>query len=622
MDNKTGNKNILSWQLLLPGAILFSLFISVTLPPFFPGADADKTLQLLTLLFGSLPLFYQTLAAFSRRRLGVDVIALLAVVTAIALHEYVVGLVILLMLSTGEALETYAVARAKREITQLLERVPDTAQRKHEDGTLREVSVEALVPGDIVVIRPGEVIPVDGVIVKGESFVDESALTGESLPRDKRVGSAVMSGSINQADIIEIRSTASSSDSKYGQIIRMVREAETKEAPFVRMADRYSAWFTLTTLIFAGLAWSLSQDPIRVLAVLVVATPCPLILATPIAFASGISRAAKHGIMVKNGGALETLGRARSFVFDKTGTLTLGTPQVTLVESHALPKEEILRIAASLEQLSTHILAESLTRYARRQGVALEYPRSFQETVGKGVSGTVSGRTYFFGSLQFLESKGIVPPAPTVLKHQALRNLGSLISYLADSGGILGDIHFADTIREETKGLFEGFEKDGIRKTVMLTGDKKPVAQAVAAQAGIKEFRAECLPEDKIREVEKMRRNFGPTVMVGDGINDAPALVAADVGIALGTRGATASSEAGDIVITVNDLGRVGEALALGKRVLRVATQGIFLGIGLSVFLMLLASLGFVPPVVGALLQEAIDVIAIGNALRVHAKSS
>jgi heavy metal translocating P-type ATPase len=604
---------------VLPSLLLFSLAFSWLAAPLFPHAGIPSAIRYFALVLGSLPLFYRTLASFGRRRLGIDIIALLAVIASFFLQEHAVGIVILIMLSTGEALEHFATQRAKREVVSLLEHIPDTIQLRQTDG-LREVAVETVRPGDTIVVRPGEVVPVDGMVVKGRSFVDEAALTGESVPQEKVPGSPVMSGSINQAALIEIRTDRESKDSHYARIVRLVREAETREAPFVRMADRYSARFTFITLLFALAAWLASHDPLRVLAVLVVATPCPLILATPIAFASGMGRAARRGIMVRHGGALESLGRARSFVFDKTGTLTLGTPQVAMVESRDIPKAELVRIAASLEQLSTHVLAESLTAYARKQGLALEYPGRFEESFGKGVSGTVSGKAYFLGSLRYLESKGIVPVPGPVPRRQSMNNLGGIAAYLADERGILGDIRFADTVRKEARGMFESIRKTGIKKIVMLTGDKRPVAQAIARRAGIEEYLAECLPETKVREIEKIRRSFAPTVMVGDGINDAPALVAADVGIAIGTRGATASSEAGDIVVTVNDIGRVGEALTIGRSVLRIARQGILFGIGASVFLMFLAALGFVPPTLGAVLQEAIDILAIGNALRARAE--
>lgn len=610
------NKISLFRYAIFPSSLLLSIIISYIFS--LTQQDvASKQLLFFSLLFGSMPLCSQIIASFKRRKFGIDIIAITAIASSLLLHQYLVGIVILLMLSTGETLEYYAFQRARKEISELISKAPTQAHKKN-GSDISDVPIDSINPGDILVIKPGETAPVDGIIIQGQSVFDESALTGESLPVEKRPGFRIMSGSINQSGVIEIRAEATSAQSKYEQIIRLVREAQENEAPFVRMADRYSFRFSLITLGFSLLAWALSGDPLRVLAVLVVATPCPLILATPIAFTSGISRAAKRGIIIKNGGALESLGNAKAFIFDKTGTLTLGMPKLNLIDGHSMPKEDILLIAASLEQLSAHIVAKSLTEYAKQQHLKLLVPESFSEEIGKGVQGIINGKKYFFGNIPFLESQGLNIPEDIILKHDALKNVGLIITYLADEQHILGDIHFSDSVRSEVKQLFRNILASGIKKVVMLTGDKKKVAEHIAAQTGVIEYRAECLPEDKIREVQKIKEKFSPAIMVGDGINDAPALVAADTGIALGFRGSTASSEAGDIVITVDNLERVGEALQIGQRVLTIAKQSIFIGIGLSVACMALASLGFIPPVVGALVQECIDVIAILNALRVH----
>lgn len=610
------NKQAIFRQLALPLTLIISLIISGALFS-YGQKDAARSTLLLTLIFGSLPLAYQIIASFARKRFGIDVIAITAIFSSLALQEYVVGIVILLMLCTGEALEFFAFQRARKEITALIDRAPTVAHKKT-GSSLIDVSINTIVPGERLIVRPGEIIPVDGTILHGSTAVDESAITGESIPLEKYRPMHVMSGSINQSGVIEIQATAASKDSQYERIVKLIKEAESNEAPFVRMADKYSARFTLITLGFALLAWFLSGDPLRVLAVLVVATPCPLILATPIAFASGISRSAKRGIIIKNGGALEQLGNARAFVFDKTGTLTLGTPQVRFVDGHGLSKHAIIRIAASIEQFSAHIIARSLAEYAKKQRVELAFPKHFKEVIGKGVSGEIDGTTYFFGSLSYMESFGIHISRDVLLKHETSRDLGIMVTYLANEQGILGDIHFADIIRPEIKYLFRSLVDSGIEKIVMLTGDKETVAKHIAEQVGINEYRSGCLPEDKIDEIRKLKQKFSPVVMVGDGINDAPALIAADMGIAIGTRGSSAATDAGDIVITVNSLERIVEAFLIGKKVLSVAKFGIFLGIGLSIALMLLAALGYVPPVLGAILQEVIDVVAILNALRVH----
>lgn len=613
------NKNSFLWQIILPSTLLLSLSIAGLFFAYHKEAAAH-TILLLTLLFGSLPLAYQILASFARRHFGIDVIAITAIIASAMLHEYLVGIVILLMLSTGETLEYFAFQRARKEITELLNNAPTQAHKK-EDTVLLDVPITSIVIDDILMVHPGEIIPVDGIILHGDTTVDEAALTGESLPVEKREHMRVMSGSVNQSGSIEIKAIATSQNSQYEHIIKLVKEAESNEAPFVRMADKYSARFTLITFGFALLAWFLSGDTLRVLSVLVVATPCPLILATPIAFASGISRAAKRGIMIKNGGALEHLGNARSFVFDKTGTLTIGTPQVQFVDAHRLSREDIVRIAASIEQFSAHIIAHALTEYAQTHTLKLTLPEHFEEVIGKGVEGIIDGTLYFFGNLSFLESKGIPISHDMVLKHETSKDFGIMVTYLATQTDIVGDIHFSDIIRPEVKYLFHSLTDSGIEKIVMLTGDKEQVAKHIAELAGITEYRSGCLPEDKINEIYKLKQTFSPVIMVGDGINDAPALIAADMGIAMGARGGTAASEAGDVVITVNTLERVVEAFHIGKKVLTVAQQGIFIGIGLSITLMLFAALGYIPPVLGAILQEIIDVITILNALRVHTET-
>jgi heavy metal translocating P-type ATPase len=610
------NTKMFRLQTLFASTLLASLLVSLIFFD-YQRENASYGILFFTLIFGSLPLSYQIIASFARRRLGIDIIAITAIVAALFLHQYLAGIVILLMLSTGETLEYFAFARARKEITELIAKAP-TSARKKEGSILTDVPIESIAIGDTIIVRPGEIIPVDGVITEGKTTVDESALTGESLPLEKQKRMSVMSGSINQSGVIEICATATSQNSQYEHIIRLVKEAQSNEAPFVRMADAYSARFTLITFGFALLAWFLSGDSLRVLAVLVVATPCPLILATPIAFASGISRAAKRGIIIKNGGALEHLGNARSFVFDKTGTLTLGTPQVQFIDAHGMATKDIARIAASIEQFSGHIIAQSLTDYAKKSHLTLALPTDFEESIGKGVQGTIDGTTYFFGNISFLESKGIVLSDELILKHETSKDLGIMITYLATQQSIVGDIHFSDIMRPEIKSLFQSLRASGIEKIMMLTGDKEKVAVHIAKLAGITQYRSECLPEDKITEIQKLKRDFSPVIMVGDGVNDAPALIAADMGIAIGTRGSSATTDAGDVVITVNTLERVVEAFHIGKKVLTVAQQGIFIGIGLSITLMIFASLGYISPVLGALLQEVIDVITILNALRVH----
>lgn len=596
----------------------------------------DKKIWLATLLIGSVPPAFRMLKDLWRRHFGVDIIAITAIAASLLFGQYLAGTVIVLMLSGGEALEAYALQRARKELTALLSHMPSLAHLKAADG-LKDIPISELKAGDVFVVKPGEVVPADGLILAGRSDVNESAITGESVPVEKRAGRQLYSGSVNQDGALEIRALRASGESTYEKIIKLVRQASESRAPVMRLADRYSIWFTAITFILAFLAWQLSHDPIRLLAVLVVATPCPLILATPIAIMSGVSRAASRGIIVKSGGALEKLAEVKAFIFDKTGTLTLGTPEVSdivaftsaILTPHLMRgrdplkisadnKQNVLNIAASLDQLSGHILAKSLRIYAVEKDIKLEYPTDFQETFGDGVSGNILGQKYLFGKLTFLQKLGVRFSAENLKEHEQFQKQGKIAVYLAGNGQLLGAILFADIARPEIKSLFREMKTLGLDKIVMLTGDKKDVADIVAGQLGLSDIHAECLPEEKVAEVKDHKKQFGSVCMVGDGVNDAPALAAADVGIAIGGHGNTASSESGDIVITSGDLSRVGQALKISKMTLRIAKQSIFVGIGVSVLLMIIAALGHIQPVYGALIQEALDVVVILNALRVN----
>lgn len=577
----------------------------------------DHRVLMVTLIVGMAPLLWRMVRDVMRGHFGIDIIAITAIVTSFVLGEYLAGTVIVLMLSGGEALEDYAAARARRELTHLLARAPTTAHRLV-DHQVVDISAQEVAAGDTLLIKPGESIPVDGIVIEGTSMVDESTVTGESVPVEKSVSSHVVSGTVSQGAPLTIRALKSSDESMYAQIVRLIREAETTRAPVVRLADRYSIWFTLITFFLAGGAWVLSGDPIRMLAVLVVATPCPLILATPIALIAGISRAARRGIIVKNGAALETLGEARAFVFDKTGTLTLGIPKVTGTRCAAVTEDRLIHLAASLDQFSAHILARALVQYAKQErGMSLTLPLNFHEEVGHGVAGRIEEKQYYFGKLSYLQGKGVTLSGEALQYHATAQEEGKIVVYLAEGPALIGCIYFADAIRPEIARVFQAMRREGIQKIAMLTGDRKSVAAKVAGQLGIHEYEAECLPEDKVNKVRALQRRFSPLVMVGDGVNDAPALAAADIGVALGAHGSGALSDAGDVVVTVDDMSRVAEALMLGRRVLGIAKQSIFIGMGVSIVLMVIAALGYIPPVYGALLQEVLDVAVIFNALRV-----
>lgn len=571
----------------------------------------------IALILGSIPLVYQFFKNILKGQYGVDVIALVAIITSFLLKEYVAGSVIVLMLSGGEALEAYAARRSTQELTKLLSLAPSIAHRKEEDQLI-DVPVEDIQVGQHLVVKPGEIVPVDGVVIVGEGYVDESSITGESEAVLKNHGEIIFSGSINKTAVLEIRSTHISSQSQYQRIVALVKNAQEQRAPFARLADRYAIWFSGLTFIVSFAAWFFSGDPTRFLAVLVVATPCPLILAVPIALISGMSKAASRGVIVKNGGALETLGEAHAFVFDKTGTLTLGEPVLQQIVSLSdLSEKEVVGLSTSIDQLSLHLFARSLVAYATKHKIPFSFPEVFSETVGSGVEGEIEEVKYFFGKLSFLKHCGVHVSIEEEAAHDASQQSGIISVYLASKKTLLGKILFQDKIRPEIKAMFEEIQHHKIQEVHMFTGDKSPVAHRIAEELHITHVKAEMKPEDKLNEITALRERLHPVVMVGDGINDAPAMAAADVSIALAAYGSSASSEAGDIVIVVNNMLRVHDVLHIAQRVMFIAKQSVFIGIGVSILLMLVASVGLIPPILGAVLQEVLDVAVILNALRV-----
>jgi len=472
--------------------------------------------------------------------------------------------------------------------------------------------------GDVVLVRAGELVPVDGSVQSAQAVLDESALTGEPLPVTHVRGATVSSGAANAGDAFEMRAARLAADSAYANIVRLVRAAETQRAPFVRLADRYAAVFLPLALAISGLAWALSGDPVRAVAVLVVATPCPLILAAPIAIVSGVSRAARLGVIVKGGAAIERLGEARTVLLDKTGTLTLGAPQVQeVVALEGRAEEELLQLAASVDQLSAHVLAEALVHDAERRGLRLLEPTDAVEEPGQGIEGSAGGHRVAVGSSGWLRSRGYRVAAPVADAGEG-EHAGFARVLVGVDGRIAGAIVMADRLRDDARELTGKLRAAGVVRVAMVTGDRRSVAERIAAETGLDRVYAEQGPEDKLAIVREMRSDpeLAPVVMVGDGVNDAPALALADVGIAMSGPGATVSSETADAVITVDRIDRVATAVSVGRRALHIARQSVVFGIALSAAAMVFAALGYIPPVGGALLQEGIDVAVILNALR------
>ena len=581
---------------------------------FADARDAADIAWTITTVLGLVPLLFETVRSLRRGKAGVDLIALLALAGALALGEYLAGAVIAVMLTSGRALEDYADRRAHKELSALLDRAPRLAHR-YIDGTLESIDVEDVRVGDLLLVKQGEVVPVDGLLGSTTCVLDESALTGESRPVERIQGDQILSGAVNAGPAFDLRAVATSQESTYAGIVRLVEEAEAQKAPFVRLADRYALLFIPLTLAMAGLAWALSGDPVRALAVLVVATPCPMILAAPIAIVAGISRAARRGIIVKGGGALETLARGTVLLFDKTGTLTTGTPEVADVEVFAdVDPQEVLRLAASLDQVSPHVLAGAIVRAARHRDLALGFPEEVREEHGAGIAGRVGDRTVALGKTAWVSRGAELPQrARDVRRRTALE--GSSCVFVSVDGRVAGALILDDPIRPDTPRVIRTLRRAGIRRIVMVTGDHPDVAESVGISIGVDRIMSERDPADKVDAVVAERES-GVTIMVGDGVNDAPALAAADVGVAMGARGATASSEAADVVLVVDRLDRLAEAMRIAHRSRRIAVQSVLIGMGLSFGGMLLAAFGLLPPVAGAIVQEAIDVAVILNALR------
>ncbi|MBR0671424.1 heavy metal translocating P-type ATPase [Neoroseomonas soli] len=546
-------------------------------------------------------------------RVGVDAVALFAILGAVVLGEEAAAAVIGLMVAGGEALEAWAEGRATRALTDLMARAPRRAARI--DGeAIEEIDVAAIRPGDLLLVRPGETVPADGTLDDISATLDESMLTGEPLPVDFRAGAVLRSGGVNAGPAFRMRATHGSEDSTYAAILRLTQEAAVARAPLARLADQWAVGFVAFTAVLAGGAWAVTGDPLRALAVLVVATPCPLILAAPVALVAGIGRAARRGIVVKGGGALERLARIRTVLFDKTGTLTPGHPRLAAVDADpALGREEALRLAGALAQGSTHPVSAALVRAATARGVALPVPETVAEVPGGGVTGMVEGKTLMLGAEGFLHAAGIDPQSGFSIAAQVSAAAGS-VAWLAVDGVPSAAFVMADGLRQEAPRTVRRLRALGVRRVVLVTGDRAAAAAPLGRALRLNEVFSHQTPADKIAVV-RAEAAAAPTAMVGDGVNDAPALAAADVGIAMGAAGTAAAAEAGDVVLLVDRVDRVAEAIAIARRSRRVALQAIALGMGMSGVAMIVAALGGLTPLAGALVQEAIDVFAILYAL-------
>ncbi len=542
-----------------------------------------------------------------RGHVGLDVLAVTAIIATVLVGEYWASIVIVVMLSGGEALEDFAAGRAERELTSLLERVPQIAHRYRADGSFEDVPATDVRIGDRLLVRPSELVPVDARLVSASGTFDESSLTGESLPVDKVDGDSVLSGSVNGFDAVDVVATAVAADSHYQRIVELVSAAKESKAPLVRLADRYAVPFTIVSYIIAGVAWWLGGDPQRFAEVLVVATPCPLLIGAPVAFMAGMSSAARSGIVVKNAGTLEKLARAKTVAFDKTGTLTHGTPRVVAVHPVDGEPDDLLVLVGSAEQYSSHVLAGALRDAVAERGLPLKEAVGASQVATHGVQATIDGHTVFVGKPKYVASIATDVPPLTL-------GPGEAAVYVAIDGRYAGSIVLRDDIRSDASATLEVLRQHRVTHIMMLTGDIELVARHVGAQLGIDDVRAECLPEDKVVAVRDASPR--PVVMVGDGVNDAPVLAVSDVGIAMGAKGSTSAAESADIVILLDDVSRVARAMSISQRTVTIALQSIWLGIAFSVALMGVAAAGYLPAIVGAAMQEVVDLVSILGALR------
>ncbi|NBA62963.1 MULTISPECIES: heavy metal translocating P-type ATPase [Enterococcus] len=543
-------------------------------------------------------MFVEMIKTLRSGKYGVDILAITAIVATLLVNEYWASLMILIMLTGGESLEDYAQKKAGQELQSLLDNTPRTAHKLQGDQQL-DVAVDTLEIGDHLVIKPGEIVPADGRVIMGESTFDEASLTGEAKPMSKKVGDELMSGSVNGDSSVKMVVEKRAEDSQYQLIIKLVEESKEKPARFVRLADRYAVPFTLIAYLIGGISWWASGDPVRFAQVLVVASPCPLILAAPVALVAGMSRSSKSGIVVKTGTAVEKLAETKTIAFDKTGTITKGILEVTGVAPvDGFSEVELLRVAASAEQGSAHILARSLV-----QAVPQLLPvTDLKEISGQGITATVDGMQVKVGNARFID----VPEAKT----------DTTAIYVSIDGKYAGTIYFSDTIRPEASKTIANLKAQGITDLLMVTGDGRTVAKAIAEEVGLTEVHARCLPQDKLTILTSIPKEKRPVTMVGDGVNDAPALTVADVGIAMGAHGSTAASESADVVILKDDLERVAEAVMISRETMKVAKQSVLIGIFVCVFLMIVASTGVIPALFGAMLQEVVDTVSILSALR------
>jgi len=583
----------------------------------FNQPDLGHWIWLVTLIIGGIPIILDTVRNMIHRHFAADIIAMLAIITAILSNEALPGVVIVIMQSGGKALEDHAFRKASTSLNALLARSPQTANRK-KNNIIEVIDVNSIKIGDLLVVRPGDLVPVDGHVVDNSAVIDESALTGEPIPKTKKISDPLFSGTVNVGDAFEMITDKLNAESQYSKIVQMVRKAQEEKAPIQRLADKYAVWFTPITIFISIFGWIITGKLETILSVLVVATPCSLIFATPIAIISGINKAAKLGIIVKSGISLEQIGKADTIVFDKTGTITLGTPRIEkIIEIDNVNSDDILLKAACIEQLSSHPAAKVITQKAQEKFGKLPIPNNFHEIAGIGVEGFLNGDHIVVGSQSIFENKRDSQSLEKIsdLKKQ-IQFKGKMLAFVNINNTPIGIIVFGDILRSGVKSMIKHFRKLGVKETVILSGDSYENSQIIAQEAGVTSFEANLLPEHKVISIKKLLKRHKNVIMIGDGINDAPALAVSTVGIAMGAHGTAISAEAADVVLLVDDVTKVKAIIEISKKTIDIAKQSIYIGLGASFVFMVIASFGLIPPTIGALIQEILDVAVILNALR------
>jgi len=561
------------------------------------------------LVLGGIPLLYQLLAKLCRGDFGADLLAGLSIVTAVCLHEYLAGSLVVLMLSGGVALETYAIRKASSVLEALAKRMPAIAHRKQGDA-LSDIGTEQVTIGDTLLILPHELCPVDGTVLEGSSTMDESYLTGEPYLMSKTVGSSVLSGAVNGDNALTIRADKLAVDSRYSKIMEVMRASEQNRPNLRRLGDQLGAWYTPIAVAIALLAWFISDDVIRFLAVLVIATPCPLLIGIPVTIISSISLAARREIIIKNPAILETIGMCRTAIFDKTGTLTYGRPNlIALIPSTTHNESEVLALIASLERYSKHPLSSAIVKAGEKANLALLPVSHITELSGEGLKGVVADKHVQITSRKFFEANH----ADNI--EQLPETSGGLECVVLIDDSYAATLQFRDEVRTDSSSFINHLQPNHLFDKVMLvSGDRESEVRYLAEQVGIKHVFFSQSPEQKLALVREETKK-AKTVFLGDGINDAPALTAATIGIAFG-QNSDITGEAADAVIMDSSLLKVDELLHIGERMRKIALQSAIGGMILSVIGMGFAGLGYLSPVAGAIAQELIDVLAVLNALR------